>query len=176
MAFPMRVLAAILILFSAAIYGTEKPPSPQKTLPPSHLMVGPGIFDVDQDHPRALIQVEYRWEINCHHWRPLAAFFITTDRSFYVCGGMSYDIFLGKKVVLTPSFSPGLYYHGDGKRLGFPLNFRSAMDLSYVLPNQGRLTVQFNHISNARMLWKNPGADSLIFFYAIPIPCKQKGK
>jgi hypothetical protein len=148
----------------------------KKAPPPSHLMVGPGIFDVDQDHPRALIQVEYRWEINCHHWRPLAAFFITTDRSFFVCGGMSYDIFMGKKLVLTPSFSPGVYYHGDGKHLGFPINFRSAMELSYVFKNQGRLSAQFNHISNARMLWKNPGADSLIIFYAIPIAQKKKAK
>lgn len=148
----------------------ETPAAPaKKARPPSHLMVGPGIFDVDQDHPRALVQVEYRWEINCHHWRPLAAFFLATDRNFFVCGGMSYDIFMGKKVVLTPSFAPGVYCHSDGKRLGFPINFRSAMELSYVFHNKGRFSVQFNHISNARMLWKNPGADSLIFFYAIPI-------
>lgn len=148
----------------------------EKVLPPSHLMVGPGIFDVDQDHPRALIQTEYRWEINCHHWRPLAAFFITTDRNFFFCGGMSYDIFMGKRVVLTPSFAPGLYYHGSGKRLGFPLNFRSAIELSYVFKNQARIAAQFNHISNARILWKNPGADSLIFFYAIPFFQKKKEK
>jgi lipid A 3-O-deacylase len=158
------VLASALLFLNLTICAGQKPPAT------SHLMVGPGIFDVDQHHPRALVQIEYRWEINCHHWRPLAAFFITTDRNFFVCGGMSYDIFMGKKVVLTPSFAPGLYYHGDGKHLGFPINFRSAMELGYVFDNGGRFSAQFNHISNAHMLWKNPGADSLIFFYAIPIP------
>jgi lipid A 3-O-deacylase len=148
----------------------------QKPLAPSHLMVGPGVFDVDRDHPAALIQVEYRWEVNCYHLRPLIAFFITTDQNCFVCGGIGYDIFFWKKVVFTPSFAPGLYYSGYGKHLGFPLNFRSAAELSYVFDNQGRFGAQFNHISNAHILWKNPGANSLVFFYAIPFPQKNRVK
>lgn len=136
--------------------------------PPSHLLVGPAIFDVDQDHPRGTLQLEYRWQIRGGRWRPLTSFFITTDRNFFICGGIGYDIFLGKKVVLTPSFSPGIYYHGHGKNLGFPINFRSAMDLAFVLGNKGRIGAQFNHISNARMLRRNPGADTLFIYYAIP--------
>jgi lipid A 3-O-deacylase len=147
-----------------------------KPLAPSHLMVGPGLFDVDRNHPRALIQTEYRWEVNCHHIRPLVAFFITTDQNFFICGGVGYDIFIGKKIVFTPSFAPGLYYSGYGKHLGFPLNFRSAAELAYVFHNQGRFGAQFNHISNAHILWKNPGANSLIVFYAIPFPQKKRIK
>ncbi|MES2121688.1 MAG: acyloxyacyl hydrolase [Chlamydiota bacterium] len=142
---------------------------PKKYLP-SHLMVGPGIFDVDQDHPRAMGQIEYRWQIRNGRWRPLTSFFITTDGNFFICGGIGYDIRLGRRLMLTPSFSPGLYYHAHGKNLGFPINFRSAMDLAYVFNNKGRIGAQFNHISNARMLRRNPGADSLFIYYAIPIP------
>lgn len=142
----------------------------EKTQGPDHLMIGPGIFDVDQDHPRFLAQLEYRWDVNCHNIRPLTAFFITTDQNFFICGGVAYDIFLGKRFVLTPSFAPGVYAHAYGKRLGFPINFRSALEFSYIFSNQGRLGAQFNHISNARMLHKNPGADSLVFYYAIPLP------
>jgi hypothetical protein len=145
-----------------------------KTLKPAHLMVGPGLFDVDKTHPRLLGQVEYRWEPNYHRLRPLAAFFITTDTNFFVCGGLGYDIFFGKRIVLTPSFAPGLYYHSHGKKLGFPLNFRSALELSLVFNNQGRFGAQFNHISNAHILYKNPGANSLFIFYAIPFPQKKK--
>ena len=169
MRFFFNILISTSMLCIAAIGGREKEPAP------SHLMVGPGLFDVDRDHPRFLVQTEYRWEVNCHHIRPLAAFFITTDRNFFICGGVGYDIFFGKKVVLTPSFAPGFYYHAKGKKLGFPINFRSAIELAYVCKNQGRFGAQFNHISNAHMLMKNPGANSLIFFYAIPFPKKQKG-
>ena len=167
----IRLLIIFMILTTSLVecWGEEK-----KSLAPSHLMIGAGLFDVDRNHPRALTQLEYRWEVNCHHVRPLAAFFITTDRNFFVCGGVGFDIFFGKKVVFTPSFAPGFYYSGNGKHLGFPLNFRSAAELSYVFHNQGRFGAQFNHISNAHMLWKNPGANSLVFFYSIPFAQKKK--
>jgi lipid A 3-O-deacylase len=168
----MRYLFIMIFLAGLAKGWNEE----NKILPPSHFMVGPGLFDVDRDHPRALIQLEYRWEVHCHHIRPLVAFFITTDQNLFVCGGVGYDIFIGKKIVFTPSFAPGLYYSGYGKHLGFPLNFRSAAELAYVFDNQGRFGAQFNHISNAHILWKNPGANSLVFYYAIPFPQKKKGK
>ncbi len=136
---------------------------------PSHLMVGPGIFNVDKSHPRFMYQIEYRWEPHCHHVRPLVAYFANTDQSFYLCGGVAYDIFIGKRFVATPSFAPGWYHQGSGRRLGFPINFRSAIEAAVVLGNQGRIGAQFSHISNARMLLRNPGADSLVFYYAIPV-------
>ncbi len=147
-----------------------------KTPGPSHLMIGPALFDVDRNHPRFTGQIEYRWEVNCHHIRPLVAFFMTTETNFFLCGGMGYDIFLGRKVVITPSFAPGVYYHGHGKKLGFPINFRSALEVAYVFHNRGRFGVQFHHISNAHMLYKNPGANTLFIFYAIPFPQKKKDK
>jgi hypothetical protein len=149
----------------------------KETDAPSHLMVGAGIFDFLQQQSCPSFQMEYRWEVHCHHIRPLVALFVTTKSSAFLCGGVGYDIFFGhrKQFVFTPSFAPGVYYHGNGKHLGFPINFRSAIELSCVMKNQGRFTIQFNHISNAHMLWKNPGANSLMFLYAIPFPTKKKG-
>lgn len=153
----------LLCFFVGSLVATEKAPS--------HFMLAPGIFNVDKTAQRFMFQTEYRWELDCHHVRPLAGGFVTSDQAYYVCGGVGYDIFLfTKKLVLTPSFSAGVYYHGKGKNLGFPINFRSALELAFVLPNQGRLGAQFHHISNARMLFHNPGVDNLVFFYAIPIP------
>jgi len=174
----MRALIiCISFLFCLAQLRSEEPKK-EKKIPPTHLMVGPGIFDVDKDHPRWLLQVEYRWDVwssKYFHVRQLVAYFFTTDSNMFLCGGIAFDLFFGRKVVFTPSFAPGLYYHGHGKHLGFPLNFRSALELSYVFHNHGRFGVQFNHISNARILWKNPGADSLVIFYAFPFPRKKKG-
>ncbi len=166
----------IILIF--LVFGLARGWSEEKNLAPTHLMVGPGIFDVDKSRLRPLIQVEYRWDVwssKYFHVRPLAAYFVATDGNMFLCGGIAFDLFLGKKIVFTPSFAPGLYYHGHGKRLGFPINFRSAGELAYVFHNQARLGAQFNHISNARMLWRNPGADSLVIFYSIPFPRKKKG-
>ena len=163
----MRALCGLLsLLVVAANHANERAPS--------HLMVGPGLFDVDRKHQRAMAQVEYRWEVHCHHLRPLVALIVSTDQSFFACGGLAYDISLGKKLVFTPSFAPGVYYQGYGKNLGFPINFRSALELSIVFGNQSRLGAQFNHISNAHMFYRNPGANSLFIFYAIPLNASGK--
>lgn len=162
------IVTFIFVLsLSQAVYAGKEPG-------PSHLMVGPGLFDVDRTHPKFMSQIEYRWEVNCHHIRPLAAITMSTDTNFYVCGGIGYDIFLTKWFVLTPTFAPGLYHQGRGKKLGFPLNFRSGLEAAFIFPNKGRFGAQFNHISNAHMLHKNPGANSLFIFYAIPFPQKKK--
>lgn len=138
---------------------------------PSHLQVGVGVFNTHRrSHMAPQLLIEYRRNINYHHVRPLVAFTFTTRGSYYLCAGAGLDIFLGKYLVLTPSFAPGLYVKGHrGKELGSILEFRSSIELSAVLPNQGRIGAQFYHISNASLGYKNPGSESLILFYAIPL-------
>jgi lipid A 3-O-deacylase len=140
--------------------------------PCSHLLMGAGLFDMDKTHPQPLIQLEYRWDIDFRRIRPLAGFFVAAEGNCFFYGGVGVDIYLGRKVILTPSFAPGFYYAGNGKSLGFPVNFRSAIDLCYESSNRARWGIQLNHISNAGMLWKNPGANSLVFFYSLPFKSK----
>jgi hypothetical protein len=150
--------------------------SKDKEQGPDHLMVGPGIFDVDKTYPKFLAHLEYRWDVNCHNVRPLVGFFITTNQGVYACGGVAYDIFIGPHFVITPSFAAGVFAHGWGKNLGFPINFRSAMEMAYVFKDKGRVGAQFNHISNAGMLHRNPGANSLIFYFAVPFSNVKQAK
>ena len=42
--------------------------------------------------------------------------------------------------------------------------------VAFDFKEKGRFGAQFNHISNAHMLYRNPGANSLFIFYAIPFP------
>ncbi len=166
----MQRCVILFCLFTCSVFALEKKPLPHSApKTPSHLMLGSGAFDVDKSHPTALFQLEYRWDVHFRHVRPLAGFFVAAQGNCYLFAGCGIDAFLGKKIVLTPSFAPGIYYHGGGKHLGFPVNFRSAIDLSYVCANKARWGLQFNHISNAGMLWKNPGANSLVIFYALCI-------
>jgi lipid A 3-O-deacylase len=136
---------------------------------PDQLMVGAGVFNICKQRRNAQFQLEYRWDVDYHHVRPLLGFFATDKGGLYLCGGVAYDIYLGKRVVLTPSFAPGLYYKGKGKELGFPLEFRSSIELAYECKNKSRFGAQFYHISNASLGFKNPGSESLIFFWAFPI-------
>ena len=64
---------------------------------------------------------------------------------------------------LTPSFSPGYYTSGDGKDLGSPLEFKTEVQLSYNLLPGSKLGYSYNHVSNAGLGDKNPGANSYMF-------------
>ena len=64
---------------------------------------------------------------------------------------------------ITPSFTPGLYHEGDGKDLGHMLEFKSEVQLSFDLSKNTELGFSYNHLSNASLGVKNPGANSYMF-------------
>ena len=66
--------------------------------------------------------------------------------------GLLIDLYLFGRVVITPSFAPGVYYAGRGKDLGFPLEFRSQVELSYRFLSGARIGV------GVRWMWRPPGA------------------
>ena len=90
---------------------------------------------------------------------PITGGFITEKSAFYVYTGAQADYEFGF-FTITPSFAPGYYNQGDGKDLGFPLEFKSEVQVSLDLNNSTRLGMSYNHISNASLGSKNPGANS----------------
>lgn len=161
----LRCFLAFFFFLSTPLFLWAEKPSSAKLL-----YVGLGIYDIIHDPHNALIQLEYRSFLPKYRYlRPLIGAMATDKASLYVYGGIAGDIFLGEKFVLTPSFAPGFYFQGKGKDLHFPLEFRSSLELSYIFQNQGRFGAQFYHMSNASLGKKNPGAESLVFFYAIPL-------
>ena len=63
----------------------------------------------------------------------------------------------------TPSFTPGLYNEGDGKDLGHLIEFKTELQFSLNLFESSQLGMSYNHISNASLGEKNPGANSYMF-------------
>ena len=64
---------------------------------------------------------------------------------------------------VIPSFTPGIYDEGDGKDLGHALEFKSEVQLSFDIFDNSELGFSYNHISNASLGDKNPGANSYMF-------------
>ena len=89
---------------------------------------------------------------------PISGFMMTADSDTYFYTGVQAEYKIGK-LNLTPSFSPGLYSVGDGKDLGYPLEFKSELQISVDFFGS-RLGYSQSHISNADLGDKNPGADS----------------
>jgi len=93
---------------------------------------------------------------------PITGAMITADNAGYIYTGVQAKYKLGS-LNITPSFTPGLYHEGDGKDLGHLLEFKSEIQLSLDLSKSSKIGFSYNHISNASLGDKNPGANSYMF-------------
>ncbi|OGN64352.1 MAG: hypothetical protein A3E80_05015 [Chlamydiae bacterium RIFCSPHIGHO2_12_FULL_49_9] len=142
---------------------------------PSCLSVATGVFDLLRDKYRTWeFEIEYKtyfpWKPNPHvNLRPLIGLMATIEGSVYAYGGLNFDILLFDHLVFAPGFAAGYYYQGGGKNLGYPAEFRSGIELAWQFDDYRRLGVHFYHLSNASLGRRNPGEESLVLFYDIPI-------
>ena len=90
---------------------------------------------------------------------PITGAFLTANNAFYVYTGAQAEYDLGS-FTITPSFAPGYYSSGDGKDLGHVLEFKSEIQMSLNLSDTTEFGMSYNHISNASLGDKNPGANS----------------
>ena len=91
---------------------------------------------------------------------PITGGFMTENSAAYIYTGIEWNMDMGEKMSFTPSFAPGLYHEGDGKDLGHVLEFKSEVQLSYSVSENSSFGVSYNHVSNASLGDKNPGANS----------------
>jgi len=90
---------------------------------------------------------------------PITGGFLTENGAFYLYTGAQAEYDLGL-FTITPSFAPGYYNSGDGKDLGSALEFKSEIQMSLNLSDSTEFGMSYNHISNASLGDKNPGANS----------------
>ena len=127
-----------------------------------------GMFDWSDDGKRSnLIGFQHQNEdLNRNTFlgnlSPITGAMITGDSATYFYTGVQANYKVGS-FNLTPSFSPGYYNAGDGKDLGHALEFKSEVQLSLELPKESQFGFSYNHLSNASLGSKNPGANSYMF-------------
>jgi lipid A 3-O-deacylase len=127
-----------------------------------------GMFDFSDDGKRStLVGIQHQNESLKKKsflgtLSPVTGFLITGDSAGYVYTGVQAEYKLGN-LNIVPSFTPGIYSEGDGKDLGHPLEFKSEVQLSFDLFKNSELGFSYNHISNASLGDKNPGANSYMF-------------
>ena len=93
---------------------------------------------------------------------PVTGALITADNAGYIYTGVQAQYKVGA-LNITPSFTPGLYSEGNGKDLGHVVQFKSEVQLSLNLSDSTEFGFSYNHISNASLGDKNPGANSYMF-------------
>ncbi len=135
------------------------------------LYLGGGINNVRRKkHSQSTeFRAEYKFHNKWWAFHPLIGASLTTKKQLYAYGGISLDLILKKRLAFVPNFVIGYYNKGKGKDLGFPLEFRTGVELSFIFKNQIRLGCHISHTSNASLGRKNPGLETLNFFLAIPL-------
>ena len=93
---------------------------------------------------------------------PVTGVMLTADNARYLYTGVQAQYKVGL-INIVPSFTPGLYGEGDGKDLGHIVEFKSEVQLSLDLSSKTELGFSYNHLSNASLGDKNPGANSYMF-------------
>ncbi len=157
-------ILTILILFSTPIKSEEN----NNVFDEHEWNFYSGMFDFSDDGAKStLIGIQHQNENLTRNSflgtiSPVTGFMFTADNASYVYTGVQAQYSIGK-VNIVPSFTPGLYGEGNGKDLGHIIEFKSELQLSFDLFNNSELGFSYNHISNASLGDKNPGANSYMF-------------
>jgi lipid A 3-O-deacylase len=186
----MRQLA-LSALCAAVVGGAALSAAPVQAKGPSLLSFGVGQFDTDVidtgsaglffdsgdkagKNKAVEARLEYRFGTelwSTGNWfaiRPFVGASTTSDGMIYGLGGLLFDFTWGN-FVFTPSFGAGGWSRGDGKDLGYGLEFRTMFEVGWRFENEARVTAAFSHMSNAEMGDKNPGANSLMLYLHLPV-------
>ena len=129
-----------------------------------------GLFDFSDDKQKAVAFGMQHQNIELYRksflgkLSPITGFFhLPTSGTTYIYSGVQADYELGA-LTITPSFAPGIYDStNSGKDLGHFLEFKSEVQMSLDLGDSSRFGMSYNHISNASLGNKNPGANSYMF-------------
>ncbi len=163
-----RFLFSIILIFGLTSIGAAEEEKLQ--LPNTQLNMYSGMFDFSDEKQRAVLigfqhqNEELYRETFLGTLSPITGGFVTENAALYAYTGIEWNFDLGP-INFTPSFAPGLYGEGDGKDLGHILEFKSEVQASFNLSENSQLGMSYNHISNASLGDKNPGANSYMFNY-----------
>ncbi len=155
--------------FSIIIFMTAKLIASEINTNENQLNFFIGNFDFSDDKQKAILVGFQHQNENLNrntflgNISPITGGFITENSAAYIYTGFEWNVDMGGSFIFTPSFAPGLYHEGDGKDLGHILEFKSEVQLSYVASDNTSLGISYNHVSNASLGDKNPGANSYMF-------------
>ena len=157
---------AALVMFAALAASA----SADEAKDPPLLALGAGWYDLSGDDSAGDFRLEYR---HGPAWfgflKPFAGFEVTTDGGVWGGAGLMIDILLTDNIAVSLGSGPGLYSDGDGRDLGHAVEFRSQVEVAYVMEDRSRVGLAFAHLSNAGLGDRNPGVEVVTLYYMLPL-------
>ena len=146
----------INILFIFCLWTTTSLAEENLNIKETELNIFTGMFDFSDDKQAAgvlglqhqneeLFRKSFLGKLS-----PITGGFITENNAAYLYTGVQAEYELGL-LTITPSFAPGYYNTGDGKDLGYPLEFKSEVQMSFNISESTQFGMSYNHISNASL-------------------------
>lgn len=136
---------------------------------PFSLAFSGGVSNFNKAERKAELGVEVRLPTDLWGLAMAAGLYGNDESSAWVFGGVRRDFRMARSWILTPAFAVALYSAGDGKDLGGPVEFRSAFEFAYEWPSRRRLALCIYHLSNAGLYDRNPGMNSVVLTYSLPL-------
>ena len=162
----------MLVIFAGLVFSDSTAFGQDKTDDPEFLSGAFGAFDFNRAKDQGTeFRLEYRSDKKISNlFKPFAAAAYSTSGHAFLGGGLLVDLFFGRRFVVTPSLGPHFYFGGDSDLdLDFPIQFRSQLEVAYRLDNRARVGLALSHYSNASMGSSNPGTESLMLYYSLPL-------
>ena len=155
----IRACAACLVLAS---FGAGAQPA-------TSIVLSTGQYGMRKEVPHSIgfdlqVRTPWRWTV----FRPLAGVLTSSGGGTFLYSGVVADIDLPLGLRLSPAFAPAIALARADGDLGFPVEFRSSLELSAALGDRMRLGVGFSHISNAKLGDRNPGVETLMLVFGFP--------
>ena len=160
-----------LSVFAATMLVQAIAAQPARAADPSFVSFGAGAFDFNRQKVQG---GEFRLELRAakKFWnlKPFVALAGASSGHGFVGAGVLMDVFFGNRIVVTPSFAPHLYVGGDTDLgLDYPIQFRSQLEVAYRFDDRSRLGLAISHYSNASLGDSNPGTETALIYYSIPL-------
>ena len=160
--FYIKLLSIVILTLPSFIVSAEE----NKNISEHQYNFYTGNFDFSDDKQKAIL-IGFQHQNNdlerstfLGNVSPITGGFMTVNSAVYIYTGIEWNYKISDKLKFTPSFAPGLYHKGDGKDLGHILEFKTELQASYSFSNNTSIGMSYNHISNASLGDKNPGANS----------------
>src|SRR5262249_29553677 len=117
---------------------------------PASISIATGQYGFRKEVPHGLgieLQVRPPW-----YWsliRPTVGVLTNSNGGTYLFTGFVVEVPLPLGLQLSPGFAPGVMLAtGNSGHLGFPIEFRSSIELSHAISDTTRIGLSFMHISN----------------------------
>ena len=144
----------------------------------TRLSLGTGVFNVMNDgtpphnDQSGMVNLEIQnGKKFFNYLRPFLGILGSNAGTYYAYGGFGIDSYFTKKKnwVLTPAVACGYYKDGSEIKAGNHMEFYIGIDLFYRFRNNVRVGLGIFHISNADSGYRNPGSETLVLKYQVPI-------